>query len=313
MSLQYYDSANDELVPIAGNVNPSDVIELKATKADKTQISNPNLLDNPWFTINQRGQSSYTSVTSSVLRSVDRWISRHHTNVTVNADGTVTFTEENDSTGWFAQRIESERIDTSKNYTFSFMLQNGTIYYATGKFPSSVSSEDYPVTDNYTIRFQKINDTYSQIVVLFSQNSSITVKAVKLELGSISTLAMDTEPNYATELLKCQRYFVNLNMGNLNNVSIGYGCANGNTSIIYCNAYVPIIMRTSPTISLNGEIRLHGGGQVINEATYTPAFLRFGNTNFRFSLSNLPNTIVDHVNYYVDFAGAGSFSLSADL
>ena len=37
-----------------------------------------------------------------------------------------------------------------------------------------------------------------------NSGTSISIKAIKLELGSVSTLAMDTAPNYATELAKCK-------------------------------------------------------------------------------------------------------------
>lgn len=40
-----------------------------------------------------------------------------------------------------------------------------------------------------------------------SDTTTIVVKSVKLELGSVSTLENDTVPNYAEELVKCQRYF----------------------------------------------------------------------------------------------------------
>ena len=85
------------------------------------------------------------------------------------------------------------------------------------------------------------------------ENGSITLKAVKLELGSVSTLAMDTVPNYATELLKCQRYFVRLkneSSSYLSLIGIGYGRISGVTSIMLPIS-LPTIMRGSSAITFS--------------------------------------------------------------
>jgi len=66
-----------------------DNIHIK-TIADITSCtSNRNLLDNPWFTINQRGISG---LMTSGSYSVDRWKSWLDNFVTVNLDGTLTLT-----------------------------------------------------------------------------------------------------------------------------------------------------------------------------------------------------------------------------
>ena len=87
------------------------------------------------------------------------------------------------------------------------MLSDGTILKATGTAP----------TDSYA--YFNLNDTYKVILLVSSnpnirwfaidlidrtQQMNITVKAVKLELGSVSTLAIDTAPDYVLELVKCQ-------------------------------------------------------------------------------------------------------------
>ena len=55
--------------------------------ADK--FSNPNLLINPDFKINQRGQATYEVSSAGQIYSVDRWRFGRG-KVTVNSDGTVT-------------------------------------------------------------------------------------------------------------------------------------------------------------------------------------------------------------------------------
>ena len=53
-------------------------------------------------------------------------------------------------------------------------------------------------------------------MISFGSNSQhITIESIKLELGSVSTLANDLPMDYTTELLRCQRYFYT-NMPNSN-------------------------------------------------------------------------------------------------
>lgn len=180
---------------------------LKANSADvplKTQITNPNLLDNPWFTINQRGQSTYTASGYTA----DRWkISGG--SLELNNNG-ATFTT-NAQYVMLEQYLPSDIFEVGKEYTISYKKTDGTYYAKTFTYANSASWA--------TIWDNSINGWYStyrtkngvvELVVLDSRGSSetsVSLRAIKLELGSISTLALDTAPNYATELLKCQRYY----------------------------------------------------------------------------------------------------------
>ena len=84
----------------------------------------------------------------------------------------------------------------------------GSAYLAYGSAPSFSSSVGITSIDPkiYSIT---LNPTYKVVRVQFAITAgcSITLKAVKLEIGSVSTLANDAPPNYAAELAKCQRYF----------------------------------------------------------------------------------------------------------
>ena len=70
-----------------------------------------------------------------------------------------------------------------------------------------------------------------------------TFKAIKLEFGTVSTLGMDTAPNYATELLKCQRYFFRYPY----RVRYFYPVPAGNVTVM--DVDFPCTMRTYPVIS----------------------------------------------------------------
>ena len=190
----------------------SEIQSLDNSKAAKTQITNPNLIDNPWFTINQRGEtSSYFA---------DRWI-RYVPEITFTNNNGVTISGTLSSSDMHLgeQKIEWDRLkdNIGKSITLSVLI-NGTIYKAVGKIETPTSSWLSHVSlqiPSLNIWFQLLtNGTSPSVAELYLKNINadainVTIKAVKLEVGSVSTLAMDTAPNYATELLKCQRYFNN--------------------------------------------------------------------------------------------------------
>jgi hypothetical protein len=175
-------------------------------KAAKTQITNPNLLDNPWFTINQRG---FVSTSNSGEYTVDRWRSA----IESGASGTISLSNGimtiSSTSGkiFLVQRVTLDDLKAliGKRITVSLLLSDDTIISGTGLY----SGETLPYINNddvfiYTSSATGVNGLVN---IQVHSGKSISVKALKLELGSISTLAMDTAPNYATELLKCQRYF----------------------------------------------------------------------------------------------------------
>lgn len=172
-------------------------------------VSNPNLLDNPWFTVNQRGQSSYTATTVSKL-SFDRWKLAQNDCVISKSSDVITITTSATDYDGLLQTVERDVLKVGKTYTLSVLFSDDTIESRTFTLGSSGTSflgawnknnnlDAVIVSDN--------NDTAWSIYVFDNKvngSQSVSFKAVKLELGSVSTLAMDTAPNYATELAKCK-------------------------------------------------------------------------------------------------------------
>lgn len=178
-------------------------------------MTNPNLLDNPWFQINQRGESSYVGA----VYGVDRWISRSSTiTVTANSDSSITVKNTGDSAAYFAQYLEDGFFPSGK-YTLSVNVLSasgtpnsdgnyGTAYLVYGSEPSisssvgiaSINPKIYSITLNPSDKVVRVQFT-------IAAGCSITLKAVKLENGFVSTLANDAAPDYAVELAKCQRYY----------------------------------------------------------------------------------------------------------
>lgn len=279
------------LSTIANDEMPDYAIELakcKASTADPNdtyanqgeinvgpQSSNRNLLDNPWFTVNQRGQSSYVSNNNTYT--VDRWDNIYPRDLTVDVtDDGVTLTS-GSTTGAsspvsFTQRIEGEVFKKliGKTITLSVMLSDGTIKSATATVPLSIlTSPDDIIFENLNGNWKM--SVYGRVTGLgsnvqincYAPNSSLSVRAMKLEVGSVSTLALDTAPNYAEELLKCQRYYVPIATG------LNYAGIFNSTTQVKFNVPVPVKMRTTPTVTGITNMSMSHQSGAFNTASVT--------------------------------------------
>lgn len=187
--------------------------------------SNKNLLDNSYWAekseiINQRGQEEYT-YTNSVGYTIDRWAGSRGT-VTLDADGIVYTTGAADTQSQLAQRIEKTAIRLGSIYTFSAII-NDELYSFSGKFYSNNNVRRSPIITIDGNPWYLTLGTTSDIYYVSFRNESqqaghtIKIRAAKLELGSIQTLAYqdadgswvpnDPPPDKALELAKCQRYY----------------------------------------------------------------------------------------------------------
>lgn len=162
-------------------------------------LSNPNLLINPDFKINQRGASTYTTTSESPIYTVDRWmLSRGKTNV--NSDGTVTVTATGETTnkdGYFQQKLESS-ISGAYTVSMEVVSISGTVRIV-------IDGEWKTVTSGENV-FKGVNSSnnFNSVCLQLSVGASITLKYMKLEQGSIATPFVS--PNPAEELTKCYRF-----------------------------------------------------------------------------------------------------------
>lgn len=169
----------------------------KAIEAAATAISNPNLLINPDFKINQRGKTEYVNANSTETYSVDQW----------TIIGTVRKTEDNviispeNSSYGYGRLLQHIPYDyTGVQLALSAKI-NGEIKSVTGVCGGEFV-EITNDTNDWRLRFIVIN---SETIVEIIASEETTVKWVKLELGSVATPF--TPPDPATELAKCQRYY----------------------------------------------------------------------------------------------------------
>jgi len=178
-----------------------------------TNISNRNLIDNAWFTVNQRG---FVSGAPNGY-CVDRWktTSANMTVAVVNGGG-ITLTSATAQTE-IVNQLESDLRDRllGRTLTFSVMLSDGSILSDTFALPSSLPGStthysDIDLDANFEARVAISAHGAKPLYVHIrtnanvSSSASITIKAVKLEIGTLSTLGEDTIPDYAFELAKCQ-------------------------------------------------------------------------------------------------------------
>lgn len=203
------------------------------------KFSNPNLLINPDFKINQRGETSYTSAvaqTIKVVYSVDRWSLYGHS-LTVNSDESVTITPTTYSDGALIQNLETP-VDGDITVQVYAVGVSGTATVSVG--PSDGSS----TTEIGTLKNGLNTFTFSKGIkrlVIRVKSGTLTLKYTKVEQGTVATSFI--APNPAEELVKCKRYYDF-------SVLHFYGVCNSNGSlnedlVLYRH------FRTSPTFSTN--------------------------------------------------------------
>lgn len=283
-----------------------------------TQTTNPNILHNPWFTVNQRGATSVTEADGFIA---DRW----------RAWSAATFEATRNSNGYIAvdnisgesqviiyQKRTSTYLNSlvGKKLTASVMLEDGTIHNGTITY-NGAASEIY--FDNNAIKLYAPMASTNQILALsVKPGASITIKALKLEVGEISTLHLDPRPEYAIELAKCQRYFIRLESNtNAETMILSYGVVTTNRQIIFALP-LPSQMRRQPTIAGSRSIRVEQYGA--NVSSYTPPTLTIdamaGNI-IRLNVSGLSNASTGYVYSFVFKSQSGNpggyIDLNAEL
>ncbi len=251
----------------------SEISTLKTSKADKTEIptklpadggnadtldnlhanqiaSNPNLLINPDFRINQRGQTEYSDDNYDGKYTVDRWRLIPVGTEGIGPNG-VKFTDSgiglatNRSYMHLCQPLPDELANfiNKKTCTLSVGTATGIAGQVTFTPDNSVDTFAQAVTNTSPIDVQYYSKSsfmnHRPMVNVILRKTEEKLRWVKLELGSIATPFVPPDP--ATELLKCQRYY-QLIRGSIPCLhhDVRYGC-------FFCGS-LPIPMRDIPTI-----------------------------------------------------------------
>lgn len=189
----------------------------------------PNDALNPLALVNQKGESSYNNPSGSSVYAFDGRKGRHYT-VSL-ADGVETISISGQSTGSARYGLVVPKgVKTGKIYTASVLIQAtsvvGNPYFMVSNNLSSIAKVVYITQQQeyalLSVTFTAASDGDSVLLELVAGNGSSlssNVRGWKMEEGPTQTLAYQKsdgswellpqpENDYATQLLKCQQYYI---------------------------------------------------------------------------------------------------------
>lgn len=194
--------------------------------------------------VNQRGVSG--AITTGTYF-YDRWIRNSGTVTTNGSYLTIA--------AWAVveQRIEGNLL-ASQVVTVTVMV-GGLTFSGTGTMPGS-GTASVTITGWGTATLGYATGyTYLRL----SPTAASNVQAVKMELGTISTLHLDPPADYGVELAKCLRYFyaINSDKSAWKTFCLGHSASSWN---MYAYIWLLETMRIRPTVYWGGTISLSAGG-----------------------------------------------------
>ncbi|AOR23018.1 hypothetical protein [Clostridium taeniosporum] len=252
----------NDVVNIQDLNDNSDKIDLEIKKVNSSlkdctknidQLSNPNLLINKEFKINQRNQEIYNKANNYT---VDRWISFYNPTIKVINDG-IQINSGTEGNGGIRQYFEDNFFNNygNQDITLSIKTRNINGNWLLGLYIWNIETdknvfEPQPKTINssgvHSITFklpENINTYKSRVTFLFysqERNKICEVNYAKLELGSVATPFVPR--SYGEELALCQRYY-------FRNRWFSTRIANFGSGIITTQSYrYPATMRITPTV-----------------------------------------------------------------
>ena len=337
MAVNQVSMNGEELINLTADTVSEDTLLENVTAHDasgeqivgKARFINPNLLDNPDFSINQRGQAEYDLTDKAYDNTVDRWglgwAKGFTKKLTVSDDGVALSSSGGEA--YLYQRLENPKNFYNKTFTFSLSIEsisgnalisavgnsstNGTVSMAllTVTKPGVVSITFAPDEIFLALRVQ----------VRISDGGSIKLNRAKLEPGAIQTLArqddegnwtiIDPPPNPALELEKCQRGFIPPQFV----TTAGYAAT---ANALYFMLPLPTTMRIRPSLLENSVVRMHKVSDnsilvdnLLNNEEYTLYVAATNNTKQVILGVNKVAHGLNPQDYYLSFVGTtGGFS-----
>lgn len=252
------------------------------------RFSNPNLLLNSNFRVDQRGRGTYTNNATKPMYTLDRWVSIN-TKVAYNNGGTVTITSlaTTDTSSWFKQILEHAINDTcTLSCNITAVTGNAYLYNQTnGK---------KIVKGFNTVTLSSLKEASIEL----KQGASITIEWIKLEKGSKATAYV--APNYADELQRCMMYY------NVVNTPLnGYF-----TTQMYIGCEALANMRTKPTIKCVGSfwVYYYAGNTKYNFSNFEITLTKYSEITMTAAPSG-----VTHQNMTVIFDEGSYIELDAEV
>ena len=212
-------SGADDVARAAIEAHAADT-DIHVTAADKARwngISNPNLLDNPDFSINQRGEVSYSDGYT-----VDRWrvyngkVEVGSGHITLEAPDALTVAS-------LRQTMENSPGLAGKTVTFSVdwdILNAGSRCCLQLKYNNEWSQQVFFTETGRNISAvtvqlpAELNTSVEAAIMIHTPVDAgvvgkVKLYSAKLEIGGYATPFCPPDP--ATELAKCQRYLLKIN------------------------------------------------------------------------------------------------------
>ena len=247
------------------------------------RFSNPNLLLNSNFKVDQRGRGTYTNNTTKPTYTLDRWISIN-TEVVYNIDGTATITSlaTTDTSSWFEQ-ILAYAINDTCTLSCNITEVTGNAYLYNQRNGKKIVKGLNTVTLSYL----------KEASIELKQGASITIEWIKLEKGSKATTYV--APNYAEELQKCMMYY------NVVNTPLnGYL-----TTQMYIGCEALANMRTKPTIKCVGSfwVYYYGGNVKYKFSNFTSELSKYSEITLLSVPSGVPQqnmTVIFDEDSYIE-------------
>ena len=168
------------------------------------KFRNPNLLINPDFKINQRGDTSYESASSTTIKnvySVDRWSLYGH-KLAVNSDKSITLSPTSYSNGTFSQILEDAVEGDVTIQVYVAGISGSATVLVTQSDGTATSNVGNLKNGLNVFHFNKgIKKLYIRVL-----SGTLTLKYAKVEQGTVATPFIT--PNPAEELVKCERFLL---------------------------------------------------------------------------------------------------------
>lgn len=253
--MKEFDPLKNYLTSLLGTINSLESGDISVSSAKFAEnVSNPNLLINGNFAVNQRGSTTYSCTGNTYT--VDRWMGFSGLSVT-KTDGGVTLSNTSSSGGWFQQKLENDYLEfAGKAVTISAEV-NGNFYSVSGVIPETEPSSQIDlirtdIGDNGGANKDALRLTYLNGRLVFNfylyANSIINLSYAKLEYGETATKFIPRL--YAEELALCQRYYEKIDISDISNKYQIFAYAKTNYALFNPQIHLAVTKRIPPTITL---------------------------------------------------------------
>lgn len=162
------------------------IYKLTDFNGNQMPISNGNLLINGGFKINPRGKSSYSTNSTSIVRTVAMWRIQAGTGnssitVTVNSDGTLTVTNNTSAMGYFVQAFQEPFEEGNYTASMNLLSKTGSISFAINDAMDAAQE----VNNGFNAFIG--NGSPSRVTFYIGAGSSMKIQYCKMEHGNIAT------------------------------------------------------------------------------------------------------------------------------